>query len=81
MTESVPAYVDMARLCHELCISDRTADAWVQKGILPPPRKRGHKLMWKWAEVEKYMDGDDTDRPDDPAEEVRRATQAALSNN
>lgn len=52
----IPAWVDKARLCQEICACDATIDAWVKLGILPPARKRGGKLMWKWAEVDKRLE-------------------------
>lgn len=73
-----PAYVDIARLCHELCISERTADAWVRQGVLPEPRMRGGKRLWKWMEVERYLDdGGPSVQPsaDPEAERVRHATE------
>lgn len=59
--DKVPTWVDMPRLCHETCLSDVTVTAWVKQGILPPPKKRGHKLMWKWKEVDGWL----TDGPPD----------------
>ena len=54
---NIPAYPDISRLTHELCISERTVDAWVKQGILPPPKNKGGKRLWKWSEVEAYLDG------------------------
>lgn len=52
----IPAWVDMERLCHETCLSDRTVDAWVREGRLPAPKVRGRKLMWRWKEVDAYLE-------------------------
>jgi hypothetical protein len=52
----VPAWVDKARLCFELCLSDTGVDDWVKYGVLPPPRKLRGKLMWKWKEVEARLE-------------------------
>jgi predicted site-specific integrase-resolvase len=76
---NVPSYVDIERLCVELCISPRTVDAWIRLGILPAPRQRGGKRLWKWGEVEAYLDRDGDTSPDREADDVRRATQAALA--
>lgn len=76
----IPAYVDAARLCQELCISERTADAWTKQGILPPPRQRGGKRLWKWKEVEGRLDGDANGvslSPDPTADGIRDATRKA----
>src|SRR5262245_12296789 len=75
---TIPSYVDIAILCRELSISERTVDAWVRQNILPPPRQRGGKRLWKWAEVERYLDdGGPTPPPsaDQQAEDIRNATQ------
>jgi hypothetical protein len=45
-------WVDTIHLAWHLCISPSTVDNWVAAGILPPPRKHGGKLMWKWSEVD-----------------------------
>ena len=78
----VPAYVDITRLCRELCICERTADAWVKRGILPAPIDRGGKRLWKWAKVERHLDGDQTtvaSSADSEVERVRHATRQAVA--
>lgn len=70
----IPPWQDAATLCAHLCISPNTLDAWVARGILPAPRDRGGKRMWKWAEVDDWM----TDGPPVPVDgritdNVRRA--------
>ncbi len=80
--KDVPSYVDIARLCRELCICERTADAWVKQGILPAPRNKRGKRLWKWKDVELYLDGDQTTvapSADSEAEQVRDATRRALA--
>lgn len=52
----VPAWVDKATLCRETCHSDRGIDLWVQQGVIPPGRMRGGKLMWRWSEVDGWLD-------------------------
>ena len=71
---TVPAWVDMPTLCREICVSDTTVDNWVGQGILPPPRKRGGKLMWKWQEVDEWLTNG---RPggNDLATEIRDGTR------
>ena len=51
----VPPWQDMATLCRHISCSPSTVDNWVADGILPPPRKRGAELMWKWSEVDDYL--------------------------
>jgi hypothetical protein len=75
---ATPAYLDIARLCEELSICERTADAWVRQGILPAPRQRGGKRLWKWKEVESYLDDGApglVPSADAEAERIRDATQ------
>ena len=54
--EKMPQWVDTARLCRETCLSESTVDAWVRQGLLPHPRKRGGKNMWRWAEVDDWLE-------------------------
>ena len=51
----IPPWQDMATLCRHISCSSSTVDNWVAEGILPPPRKRGGELMWKWSEVDDYL--------------------------
>jgi predicted DNA-binding transcriptional regulator AlpA len=75
--EKVPAWVDMNRLCREICCSSTTVDNWVAQGVLPPARKRGGKLMWKWSEVDDWLtNGPPNGGPDALAERIRNAVKA-----
>jgi predicted DNA-binding transcriptional regulator AlpA len=51
----IPPWQDMATLCKHISCSPSTVENWVAEGILPPPRKRGGALMWKWSEVDDYL--------------------------
>lgn len=76
-----PPWMDSATLAGHICVSATTVDNWVNQGILPPPRKRGGKLMWKWAEVDAYLtDGKPATGPDAEAERIRDATRRAAEN-
>lgn len=82
MSRAVPPYQDISTLTRNLCISERTVDDWVKEGLLPEPRRKKGKRLWKWTEVEQYMDRDATTvpaSPDDQVERIRNATQAAAS--
>lgn len=57
-----PPWQDRLTLAAHLCISPETIENWVAAGIIPAPRKRGGKLMWKWCEVDAWM----TDGPPTP---------------
>lgn len=73
-----PPWQDIATLTQHVTVSERTVDAWVAEGILPPPRKRGGKLMWKWSEVDAYLsNGKPGASPDAKADEIRDGTRRA----
>jgi predicted DNA-binding transcriptional regulator AlpA len=72
----VPPWQDIATLAAHICVSPATVDNWVRDGILPQPRKRGGKLMWKWIEVDAWL-SDGPARPADDAERIRDATRRA----
>lgn len=73
-----PPWQDREVLGLSLGIIDNTIDNWVATGVLPPPRKRGHKLMWKWSEVDEWLTvGQPGKAPgNDKAEQIRHATRA-----
>lgn len=75
-----PPWMDMNTLCAHICVAPNTVDNWVADGILPPPRKRGRKLMWKWKEVDEWLTEGRDGAPDAQAERIRRATQEGLQN-
>jgi predicted site-specific integrase-resolvase len=73
-----PPWQDAETLCAHVCIGERTLDAWVRQGILPPAKMRGGKRMWKWSEVERYMEGNTAIVPEqDLAQKVHHATRQA----
>lgn len=74
-----PPWQDAPTLCAHLCISEGTLDNWVRQQILPPARPRGGKRMWKWSEVESYMDGNTAIVPEDETVRVFHATKQAAS--
>jgi hypothetical protein len=54
-----PPWQDTMTLAQHICVSPSTIENWVAAGILPPPRKRGGKLMWRWSEVDaRLAEGD-----------------------
>jgi hypothetical protein len=69
----IPPYQDISTLCKNLCIGATTVDAWVKQGILPPPKLRGGKRLWKWTEVERALDGE----PGDEMERIRNGAKEA----
>lgn len=70
----IPPWQDMSTLCAHICVAPNTVDKWVVEGILPPARKRGGKLMWKWTEVDAYLSNGGGRSPDAEAERIRHAS-------
>lgn len=77
MTDRMPHYIDMARLCFELSIVESTAEAWVKKGILPPPINRGGKRLFRWSKVVAYLEGEAGEVPQSPVSDVERMREAS----
>jgi predicted DNA-binding transcriptional regulator AlpA len=78
MTDTfIPPWMDVPTLCRHICIGATTVDNWVAQGILPPPRKRGGKLMWKWSEVDAYLTDGGGNSPDAETERIRNGTRRA----
>lgn len=77
-----PPWQDISTLCSHICVSPSCVDIWVKQGLLPPPRLRGGKRLWRWSEVEKYLEGANDTMPcsvDEQAESIRNATRRAAS--
>lgn len=73
----VPPWQDKQALARHISVSENTIDNWVAQGILPPPRKRGGKLMWKWSEVDEWLTvGKSAGEADSLAERIRHGTRA-----
>jgi hypothetical protein len=80
MTNHVPAWVDISKLCEEICACPNTVAAWVEQGILPPARMRGGKRLWKWSEVDAYLtNGAPSGSLDEIAERIRNGTRRAAA--
>ena len=60
-----PPWQDAVTLALHICTCCSTIDNWVAAGILPPPKKRGGKLMWEWAEVDTWMRDGPKNKPFD----------------
>ena len=74
-----PPWQDTPTLARHLSVSQTTVENWVAQRILPPPRKRGGKNMWKWSEVDERLTVGDVGEPDAQAERIKNATRAAAS--
>jgi predicted DNA-binding transcriptional regulator AlpA len=72
-----PPWQDTVTLAQHISVSAATVENWVSAGILPPPRRRGGKLMWKWSEVDAWLSGGkDADRPGSVTDAVKREREA-----
>jgi excisionase family DNA binding protein len=79
-----PPYQDLRTLAEHLCLGESTVEEWVKLGKLPAARKKGGKRLWKWKEVEEYLDrADDNGAPcaDAEAQRITNATRQAASRN
>jgi len=74
-----PPYQDIATLTANLSISPRTVDVWVKRGLLPPPVTRGTKRLWKWSQVEQYLDGAGNSGTADELQDIRNETRRQAS--
>jgi predicted DNA-binding transcriptional regulator AlpA len=70
--------MDLETLAKHLCHSPNTIEKWAEDGIIPPARKPGRKLLWKWSEVDDWLTAG-KDSLDPQAEKIRNATKAAAS--
>jgi hypothetical protein len=43
-------------------MSDDTFDKYVREGVLPPPKRRGKLMRWKWSEIVAVLDGGATSK-------------------
>jgi len=66
-----PPWQDIGTLAKHICAATTTVENWVASGILPPPRKRGGKLMWKWSEVDAWLTEGRKDGQPNLATEIR----------
>jgi hypothetical protein len=74
-----PPWQDTMTLAQHICVSPSTIENWVAAGILPPPRKRGGKLMWRWSEVDTRLAEGNNNTVDEAAgmrDAVRRERDA-----
>jgi hypothetical protein len=74
-----PPWQDSVTLAAHISVSVSTLENWVSAGIIPPPRKRGGKLMWKWSEVDKQLSEGNNGIPND-ATGIRDAVRREREN-
>lgn len=76
-----PPFQDISTLAEHVCLSERTIEAWVQHGKLPPPVTTDGKRLWRWKDVEKALArGRDESAASDDAAKMREAVTAARKN-
>ena len=72
----VPPWLDKATLILCTGFGSTTIDTHVANKVLPPPRKRGGKLMWKWSEVDEWLTVGKSVKPaENKAERIRNAAR------
>jgi len=77
VTEKMPPWVDMEKLCWAICTCPTSVENYVAQGKLPPPRKLGAKRLWKWKEIEEWLaNGAPNGRIGSIADAVRREREA-----
>lgn len=75
-----PPWQDAPTLARHLSVSPSTVENWVATGVLPAPRKRGGKFLWKWSEVDERLTvGEVGATPDSQADRIRNGTRAAAA--
>jgi predicted site-specific integrase-resolvase len=77
-----PPYQDRKTLAEHLCLCEDTVEEWVKLGLLPAPRKKRGKRLWKWAEVERYLEPEDNTgavSSDQQLADITNAARAATS--
>lgn len=79
MKPAIPPYQDISHLSANLCLSARTVEMWVKQGLLPPPKNKGGKRLWKWTEVEQYLDGPEGHGLNQEIEDIRNETKRQAS--
>ena len=75
----VPPYQDIGTLTANLCISPRTVEVWIKRGKLPPPVTRGTKRLWRWSQVEQYLNRPGDDGTAAELEGIRNETRRQAS--
>lgn len=79
MTDFIAPYQDKQALARNIGKCEKTIDAWVKMGKLPPPKASG---LWKWTEVEAYLDHGEVSATESPSpytpEAIRESTERAL---
>lgn len=54
----IPAWVDMNRLCREICSCPSSVDILVRDRKLPPPKRLRGKLLWRWKDVDAWLEAE-----------------------
>jgi predicted DNA-binding transcriptional regulator AlpA len=73
MNEKMPPWVDVETLVWATCSTKTSIENYVEQGKLPPPRKLGGKRIWRWAEVEDWLNnGPPSAKLSDLTERVKR---------
>lgn len=55
-----PPFQDLPTLAAHLCAGESTIERLVREGRFPQPKKIGGKNVWRWSEVERFIDKGNT---------------------
>lgn len=56
-TQSSPDYCSLATVARRLDCGETTVRDYVDRNLLPKPRRFGGLVRWKWSEIEDRLDG------------------------
>jgi predicted site-specific integrase-resolvase len=75
-----PPWMDKETLAAHLSCSANTVENWSAQGVIPQPRKRGGKVMYRWAEVDEWLaNGNPETSESSLAERIRNGTRTAAA--
>src|SRR5882672_1038788 len=77
-----PPYQDLATLAQHICAGESTIENWIAMGHFPGPKKKiGGKRLWSWAEVSKFIEGQQDSGTTDLLGRITNATRRESSHN
>lgn len=77
-----PGYLTLPLAARYISVSEQTFENWVERGLLPAPRKpAGGLRLWKRTEIEKAMDrlARQEERAPLSRDDIERATREAAA--
>lgn len=77
-----PPWQDIGVLCEHIGVCEATVDKWIKLNLLPAGRLRCGKRLWKWSEVNTYLENGGPNVPVSPdilAKDITDATKRACA--